>query len=159
MSLLFSASMARSQQLNPSVMAADGGISKAAGISLEWTLGETFVESISTTDRLYTQGFHQPVLFAKNFPVAEQPVLGYVITVAPNPVESVLTAIIASPTNEKIYLTLIDFTGRRFSVPTAYGKFSTVKMDMSGKISGIYLLEIRNVSGQLIKTYKIIKGL
>ena len=155
---LFTALLVQSQQLSPSVLAADGGISKAAGISLEWTLGETNTESLSATDRLYTQGFHQPILLAKIFPAAEQPVTGYLITVAPNPVLSVLSATIASPNDEKVILTLIDFTGRRFPVKTANGKFSTVNVDMSGMISGIYLLEIHNASGQLIKTFKIITG-
>jgi hypothetical protein len=156
---LFIASLAQSQQLSPSVLASDGGISKAAGISLEWTLGETFVESRSTTDRLYTQGFHQPVLLVKNVITPfEQLITGFQVTVAPNPVESVLTATIVSPGNENIYLTLIDFTGRRLPVQTTNGKFSSVHVDMSGMISGIYLLEIRNESGQLIKTFKIIKG-
>jgi hypothetical protein len=155
---LFIVSLVQSQQLSPSVLAADGGINKAAGISLEWTLGEITTESLSTTDRLYTQGFHQPVLFAKNFPAADQPVTGYVITVAPNPVLSILRASIASPKDEKILLTLIDFTGRKFPVQSANGKFSTVNVNMSGMIAGIYLLEIRNASGKLIKTFKIIKG-
>ena len=152
------ASMVQSQQLSPSVLAADGGISKAAGISLEWTLGETITESLSSTDRLYTQGFHQPLLMAKILPSAEQHVTGYIVTVAPNPVQSILLATITSPNDEKILLTLIDITGRRFPIQSAIGKFSTVNVDMSGMISGIYLLELRNTSGQLVRTFKIIKG-
>lgn len=160
LALLCLAVCTHSQKLTPSVLAADGGISKAAGISLEWTLGETFIESLSTTDRLYTQGFHQPLLIAKVFPApVEQALTGYQVTVFPNPVESFLTATVASPKNERIYLTLIDFTGKRFPVQSATGKFSTINVNMSARVSGIYLLEVRNESHQIIKTFKIIKGL
>ncbi len=156
---LFTIIMARSQQLSPSVLAAEGGINNAAGISLEWTLGETLVESLSTSNRLYTQGFHQPLLLVKKKPVAvEQTPTGYGITVAPNPVRSYLTATITSATVEKMFLSLIDFTGRVIPIQAVYGKLSTVKINMSAMMAGIYLLEIRNVSGKLINTFKIIKG-
>jgi hypothetical protein len=157
---VFLTAWARSQQLNPSILASDGGISNAAGISLEWTLGETMIESLSTADRLYTQGFHQPVLFAKGVTAPIEPVVSrYIISVAPNPVESLLKATITSAGNEKFSLSLIDFTGRRYSVPSAYGKSSTVYVDMSAMTSGIYLLEIRNELNKVIQVFKVFKGL
>lgn len=156
---LCTAVLARSQQLSPSVLAADGGISKAAGISLEWTLGEIAAESIFTVDRLYTQGFHQPVLIAKNVQTdAKLLVTGYHVSVAPNPVQSVLTATVSSPIEGNVYLSLIDFSGRRYPAQLMDGKSGTAQVNMSGMISGMYLLEIRNGAGQLIKAFKIIKG-
>ena len=151
--------MGRSQQLIPNIIASAGDISKAAGISLEWTLGETTIESLSTADRLYTQGFHQPLLIARTFLINSAHLLtGYKITVAPNPVQSVLTATISSPLEEKVFLTLIDFSGRRYQLQTVNAKSATAKVDMAGMIAGIYLLEVRNTSGQLIQSFKIIKG-
>jgi len=156
---LCAGSTVRSQQLSPSIIAAAGGINKAAGISLEWTLGEPIIESLSTADRLYTQGFHQPVLLARNFQVnKEQLLTGYQVTVAPNPVQSLLTATILSPKDEKMFVTLIDFTGRRYGVQTVTGKAGMATIDMSGMIAGMYLLEVRNTGGQLIRSFKIIKG-
>lgn len=155
---LFIFAFARSQQLSPNVIAPDGGISKARGISLEWTLGETSIESLSTSDRIYTQGFHQPLLLAKSFqPIAEITLAGYQVTIAPNPVQSMLTVNLTSLNNEKVYLTLIDFTGRRLPAQVAWGT-GTAKVNMGGMVSGIYLLEIRNASNQLVKSFKIIKG-
>lgn len=147
------------QQLSPSVIAAGGGTDKAAGISLEWTLGEPFTESLPVSDRLYTQGFHQPLLQVTKMPVTIiRPVTNYKITVAPNPVQSYLTATINAPNTDKVILSLIDFAGRVIPVKSASGKFSTVKVDMTGMIAGIYMLEIRKASGELIQTFKIIKG-
>ncbi len=50
------------QHNNQSVIAAAGNISKAGNITLEWTLGEPVIETVSTTLGLLTQGFHQPLL-------------------------------------------------------------------------------------------------
>ena len=156
---IFPAAMIHSQQLSPTVISAAGDVSKAAGISLEWTLGETTIESLSTADRLYTQGFHQPLLIARTFLInSAQLLTGYKITVAPNPVQSVLTATISSPLEEKVFLTLIDFSGRRYQLQTVNAKSAIAKVDMAGMIAGIYLLEVRKESGQLIQSFKIIKG-
>ena len=160
---------ARSQQLSPSVIASDGGINKAAGISLEWTLGEPTIESLSTTDRLYTQGFHQPLLQVKvnavpvakvtPGPIAEAILTAsYKITVAPNPVQSILLVNIASLKTEKLNLSLVDIVGRQIMVQAFNGKSNTIQVDMSRLQSGSYLLELRNVGGQLIKSFEIIKA-
>lgn len=151
--------MGHSQQLIPSIIASGGDISKAAGISLEWTLGEPIIETLSTADKLYTQGFHQPILIARTFYInTEQLLTGYLVSVAPNPVHSVLTTTISGPKDEPVFITLIDFTGKRFRSQAVSGKFSRAPMDMSGLIAGIYLLEVRNTAGQLIRSFKIIKG-
>lgn len=163
-------STVHSQQLSPSVIAAQGGISKAAGIALEWTLGEPFTESLPVSNGLYTQGFHQPLLqviqisktltkqvagYAKT---VTKPVTNYKITVVPNPVQSYLTASITAPNSDKIIVSLIDFAGRVIPVRFASGIFSTVRVDMTGMIAGIYMLEMRKATGELIQTFKIIKG-
>ena len=153
------AAFARSQQLSPSVIASDGGISKASGISLEWTLGETTIESLSTSDRLYTQGFHQPLLLFKNFqPAGDITLAGYQVSIAPNPVRSILTIHIISLNNEKIYLSLIDMAGRRSPAQVINGRSGMAGVDMSAMNAGIYLLEVRNSANELIKSFKIIKG-
>ena len=51
-----------SQRLSPEVLAVGGGIDKNGSLSLEWTLGEAVIETVSLSDRIYTQGFHQPML-------------------------------------------------------------------------------------------------
>ena len=49
-------------QITPStisVISAQGGFDKTESISLEWTLGENFVETVSLENNIFTQGFHQ----------------------------------------------------------------------------------------------------
>lgn len=162
---------AQSQQLNPSVIAAEGGVNKAAGISLEWTLGEPFTESLPVSDGLFTQGFHQPLLVVTKMPVpvpkpvtgykiavVPAPITNYKITVAPNPVQSYLIVSIPAPNPEEVILSLIDFAGRITPVRSVNGKATTIRVDMTAMIPGIYLLEIRKPSGELIQTFKIIKA-
>ena len=155
------AGFARSQQLTPSIIASDGGINKAAGISLEWTLGELTVESLSTADRLYTQGFHQPLLVVKNLPLVEvkevKMLAEYKITVAPNPVLSILMVNINTEKKEKLNLTLTDVAGRQILVQAFNGRSNTTQIDMSRMTSGVYVLELRNLTGQLIKSFQVIK--
>ena len=159
-------SKVHSQQLSPSVIAAQGDISKAAGIALDWTLGEPFTESLPVSNGLYTQGFHQPLLqvieisktLTNQVAGYTKPVTDYKITVVPNPVQTYLTASITAPNNDKIIVSLIDITGRVIPVKFAGGSYSTVRVDMTGMIAGIYMLEIRKATGELIQTFKIIKG-
>lgn len=161
----------QSQQLNPSVIAAEGGVSKAAGISLEWTLGEPFTESLPVSDGLFTQGFHQPLLLVTKMPVpvpkqvtnykitvVPAPVTDYKITLAPNPVQSYFIVSMPAPNPEEVILSLIDFAGRITPVRFINGKATTIRVDMTRMIAGIYLLEIRKPSGELIQTFKIIKA-
>lgn len=149
----------QSQQISSSVIASAGGNNNAVGISLDWTLGETAVESIYTTDRLYTQGFHQPILIAKSFTIqTENWTKDYRIELAPNPVQSNLYVCINSTAGEKSFLTLVDIVGRRYTTQVATGKISNTIVDMSGLFPGVYLLEVRNAESRLIKTFKIIKG-
>lgn len=164
-------SKAHAQQLSPSVIAAQGGISKAAGIALEWTLGEPFTESLPVSDGLFTQGFHQPVLVVTKMPVpvpkpvtgykiavVPAPITNYKITVAPNPAQSYLIVSMPAPNPEEVILSMIDFAGRITPVRFINGKATTIRVDMTSLIAGIYMLEIRKPSGELIQTFKIIKA-
>jgi len=148
-----------SQQLSPSVVASGGDISRSATISLEWTLGEFAVESVNSDRSLYTQGFHQPYLQVKEIHTAtiatETP--DYKITIAPNPVQSVLNVNLQQFIDEKLSLTLVDLYGRRVMTKVVEGKSTSSLIDMSGMMQGIYLLEIRNAKGQLLKVFRVVK--
>lgn len=145
------------QQLTPSVIASDGGTAKAADISLSWTLGEYAVETIPAGGKLYTQGFHQPLLMAKVLYAAnEKVVTGYSVSLAPNPVQSLLNITIDAPTQENVQVSLVDLVGRSMLTKQASGKGS-MQLDMSFYISGVYLLTVKTLSGQLIRSFKVIK--
>lgn len=146
------------QQISSSVIASGGGISKGPGIILEWTLGELSTESLSVRDKLYTQGFHQPILLAKKIMPKANPSSGYLISVAPNPVQSLLSVTISKNEKGELTVTIGDFSGRRFESKSVKSEEEKVDFDMSARIAGMYLLEVRKSNGELVESFKIIKG-
>lgn len=61
-SLLFLllAAVVSAQSLSPSVIASAGGSYASNQFSLDYTLGETFITTLTASNNILTQGFHQP---------------------------------------------------------------------------------------------------
>ena len=156
---LFINVIAYSQQLSPSLISAAGGISKIQGITLEWSLGEIAIESVSASNRLYTQGFHQPTLlvsaFQKGIISAEST---FNISIAPNPVQSTLQISYVVSTEQELYVILSDFMGQTYVTKKLSEKTGFATIEMSGMIAGAYFLRVQTKDGVLIKSFKIIKG-
>ena len=153
-----------SQELKQNVIAPAGGIDKTSSISFEWTLGEFAVETITATKNLYTQGFHQPILMVKSFHSPPKPeslndiLSAYKVLLAPNPVQSFVNIYIGSKENEKFSLTLYDMNGRKIISRLVTGNNLTVRIEMGTFSSGVYLMDVRNDAGTMIRTFKIVKA-
>src|SRR5437773_7725492 len=147
---------ASAQQLSPSVIASAGDISGSMFTTIERTLGEFAVESVSSGNQFYTQGFHQPVLIAKEFfsPTKNELVAGYKITAFPNPVLSVLQVRIESSTEEKIFLSVIDLNGKMIFTQSANSIAGFIRVNMASVAQGMYVVKIRKANGQLLKMFK-----
>lgn len=148
------------QRHGPSVLAPAGGSAQTKTLDLDWTLGEPVVTTAYTADRLYTQGFHQPTLRVEE--VATRVKLSgadaaYQISVAPNPVVSVLTVAITAPDEKPLALSLLDLNGHQQFTQTLTGGTTSSQVDMAHLPTGTYLLRINQSAGQPVKTYKIIK--
>lgn len=153
-----------SQSLKLNVIASDGGVSKIGNMSLEWTLGEFAVETISAGKNLYTQGFHQPILAVKktNYSPVHESLVDhtnfYRVLLAPNPAKSFVNVFIAAEKNEVHLFTLFDLNGKKVLVKQGNGKDYSVRIEMEQFASGMYLLDIRDKYGVMIKSFKIIKA-
>src|SRR5690349_1308491 len=82
----------RAQEKTTSVISAAGGIAHSNTLSLEWTLGEPVSETAISSSRMYTQGFHQPMLQIKKLDTPKE--ISSVfnsILVYPNPSASLVT--------------------------------------------------------------------
>ena len=55
-----------SQSLSKSIIASQGGVDSTADLTLEWTLGENFIETVSEANNIYTQGFNQSYTNSEN---------------------------------------------------------------------------------------------
>ena len=146
------------QRLSPSVLAVSGGTATTQTMTLDWTLGEAVVETSYTPERLYTQGFHQPLLQVSELQNQINPDAGYTITVAPNPVTSYLTVGITAPQEDPLQLRLTDLNGRQYTLPILPATTRSTQVDMTQFPTGTYLLHINSVDGRLLKSYKIIKA-
>lgn len=150
-----------SQKLSPEVISSAGDISKTASVSLEWTLGETVIESSKTVNKYYTQGFHQTylkVFSANNESLASD----YDMTVFPNPVEATLEIKLSNenlPQDNigKVDLFLIDIRGQQILAQKANEKSGSTFLDMTALPSGTYFLKAQKENGLLLKSFKIIK--
>lgn len=146
------------QRLSPSVLAAGGGSARTATMSLDWTVGESVVGTVTASDRLYTQGFHQPLLQVSEQPNLPDADAGYKFTVAPNPVVSSLRIDITAPDSGLLQLLLTDLRGHQYSFPLLPANTTSTQIDMTAYPAGTYLLRIGKADGPLLKSYKIVKA-
>ena len=147
-----------SQSLSPSVVAVSGGTIRTQTMTLDWTLGESVVETATTPDRLYTQGFHQPTLLVSEQPNLVDADAGYQFTVAPNPVASYLKIDITAPESSPLQLLMTDLLGRQYNLPVVPASTKSTQIDMTLFPAGTYLLRIGKADGPLLKSYKIVKA-
>ena len=144
------------QSLELSVMTSGGDFVTGKSASLSWTLGEMVIETVSTTDQYLTQGFQQPFneLMTSIEPESEE----ITVSVYPNPAK------------DHVY---VDITmGIRLSCCRI--EMTDLKGEMvyqSGKLCGsvhhsipivrfpssLFLIKIMEESGEVLKTWKIIK--
>lgn len=139
----------------PSVIGAAGGTHSRQEISLDWTLGETFVESTVSGNRWHTQGFHQPLLSAKAlFP---SNAMGYDVKIFPNPASELLNIFIKTTEEEILNLKLVDVTGKTIYNQVVPPRTAEVQLILKHVPEGMYMLSIVNPSGYRINSFKIIK--
>ena len=107
---------------------------------------------------MYTQGFNQPSLsVAVTSPVTANNVV-YNISIAPNPVVSILNFSINSEKNIQVFVTVADIRGVIFMQKTTGSSSGTLQLDFNNLPPGTYTLTVRDgVSAHVIKTYQIIK--
>ena len=143
----------------PEVVSSYGGAGNDGTTVLEWTLGEPRIDLVSKADLLYTQGFHQPLVYLPRTK-ADTVVLRSIKVVAfPNPVGSVLNVKIESIRSYRaLTIDLTDLNGmllQRKQVNT--GKSDYFTLQMGGYMAGSYLLVVRDNTGRIITTIKIEK--
>ncbi len=140
--------------IQPSVLGAAGGSHSIQAIGLEWTVGESFVESVTLGKRWYTQGFHQPLLYISAFGSKDQT---YAIRIFPNPAHEDLFLHIQNPPKENLNLQLMDVTGRVVHGQQLPAGTAFWNMPLALIPEGIYLLSVMNTKGYRIDSFKIIK--
>lgn len=155
--LVLCAMISFSQNLSKSIISAQGSFDSTGKITLEWTLGENFVETLTRSNSILTQGFHQPLGKSKS---DLQKSLGiassFNINISPNPVTSMINIKIIGKYVAPMNVILFDINGRHIKdFPPIVS--NSISYNMDNLASGTYILKISNPEGISIKTSKIIK--
>jgi len=140
-----------------SVISAQGGFDKTESISLEWSLGEIFVETVSLAGIIFTQGFHQSFSNASTLAIDAIPETLFKSVVYPNPVNNELNIQLSKSENSRFNISLYEITGRFIKQSSVNTKNSSITINVRDLSSGMYILQISNVDRSLIETHKIIK--
>jgi hypothetical protein len=133
------------------VISAQGASYSNSNGSIDFTIGEVVTATLTNTNNILTQGFHQTnlsVLAVDDFDINFQ------ARVFPNPTQNVLQLDIQnfSGLNYKLY----DIQGRQLSISKIDKKNTVINTAQYAK--GMYLLVILNENKQKLKTYRIIKN-
>jgi len=119
--------------------------------SIDFTIGEVVTATLTNTNNILTQGFHQTnltVLAVDDFDINFQ------ARVFPNPAQDVLQLDIQNfgGLNYKLY----DIQGRQLYSAVVGNKNTLI--NTAQYANGMYLLVILNENNQKLKTYRIIKN-
>lgn len=146
------------QDIESSVVASQGGYDKTGSVSLEWTLGENSVETVTHKNNIFSQGFHQSFI-SKTTKIVKREIFEYPldIIVYPNPVTANFTVYLSATFDSVLNADLYDITGRLVKHSVINKMENTLVYEAGGMPSGIYLLRVSNSSGLLLKAQKIIK--
>ena len=149
--LLFLSGGALSAQLQ--VIATAGDVNENDNGSISWTLGETVVGTLETSDGIVTQGFQQSNLEVTTT-VEEPEDLDIQTTAYPNPVQNQLTVEVQNQENLELHYQLFDLNGKLLQEePVEASRFT---LSLGEYPAGQYILQIRS-DQELIKSFNIVK--
>ena len=132
-----------SQNLSRDVIAAQGDFDQNENMTLEWTLGDAFIETVASTDNIFTQGFQQSFLMTvarlDTKDIENNP---FNIVLYPNPVDAFLHVYVKSPNRTGLNISLYDVTGKFIKQESALETDKDITLNFSFLTSGIYILKI-----------------
>ena len=148
----------------PEVISAYGGSIKTSGLFFEYTLGETEVETMKKPGLVYSQGFHQPLVYFMKAKEKDTVLLLSTdmirIKAYPNPVSSVLKVKVEMPANIGLGIDLMDIFGhvlQRQDIKPGLN-YNTMEFNLSRYPGGNYYLIVKERNGKIINTIKLIKA-
>jgi|SRR6185436_7320123 len=166
--LLAGAITMNAQSIEKNVIASAGKTLIAGNIQLDYTVGETFVQTFTTANNSLTQGFHQPALTITRFAdpedttnilpaerLNEKLISGIDLTVYPNPAVDFINIRLNHAIDESLAITITNMQGQL--VKQEIMQQQTMQIDFSDLVAGTYLVMVKNAKGDLNNTYKVVK--
>ena len=153
------------QTINNNVIASGGTSLKKGNMQLEYTLGETCINTLSSSSNKITQGFHQPNIVVARIAASELPeniseltstsdekiAEDLSLNIFPNPTTDFVN--ITSESTVEINLTLIDASGK--IIQNLKHNSNQTQIDFTSIKAGTYFIVAQ--SGNAKNTYKVIK--
>lgn len=149
------ADLATRQQLERDVLSSAGNVSKSNSMQLDWTLGEPCIETMSSTNGMYTQGFHQPIVVITKETIVKGTKMK--IIAAPNPVSTKLKVSFEAEKEESLILSVRDAAGRTILTRNVRTTDRGIEINMSGLSQGLYILNVQNQQGVMLDNIKLVK--
>lgn len=133
-------------------LVSQGGFNHSSGMSISWTLGEFFTETVNYGDKIFTQGFQQPNIEVDKLPSPD----GHTIEARlfPNPTQDWIRLQLTEATG-RYQVEVIDVTGRIFS--DSWYEKTEILIDVRGLPTGQYFIHVIKPSDQKRSTYSIVK--
>ena len=156
------------QSMNPSVIASQGTYNETASFSLEWTLGETFIETTPVRALILTEGFHQPTIpfkdvwsvsspFFDHNGVEGNPNVQFSIEVYPNPFQSEISVEIDGELDQDYKVTLLSTNGMIVRESRILSGTGVTNIDGLELPPATYLVKVQGVSDAKLCVREVIK--
>lgn len=156
--LLGSFAAAHSQSISNQVVSTSGSSGSGGGLFVDFTVGEIVVQSLSSSNYIVTQGFHQT--YIENVSVDNQPGLQVKIELYPNPTADEVTVQLSGEELPDMLASLYDATGRMLMSRLLFEgnqQSATLKVDVRSLAAGTYYIQLQNDKQQPVKTLKVQK--
>jgi len=142
------------------VFASGGVAADEDSVHLSFTIGEAITPTATTLSGTLevTMGFQQPIQEFDVVGLPEVSEVGY--EVFPNPTSGLISLKLNSERPVTLLVEVLDARGRSTAVPTQRLGFvgtNESTINLSTLADGLYLLQIRELEGQMFKTLKIQK--
>jgi len=133
------------------VISSQGDSYSNANGSIDFTIGEVVIATITSGSNSLTQGFHQTNLTVLAIDDFET---NFKAKVFPNPTKEILNIDILN--FEGLNYLIYDISGRQLLKSKIINKVTSLKVNTLA--DGVYLLVINGENNQKLKTYRIIKN-
>ena len=138
------------------VVGSTGHVGVQQGLQYSYTVGETVIATLSSDNRILTQGFHQPEQ-TKIVSVGDPDFVDWDIQVFPNPVTDVLTVRVSADKGNALRVTVVDLVGSVILQEEILAEPDGSQVDCRSWQPGVYFIVLRDPAGRGMASTRVVK--
>ena len=150
--MIFMSIDGQAQEQQQYVFASQGNYTESGDMSVSWTIGDSFITTVESSDGTLTQGFQQSFLKIKKVQNIE--LASFNAQVFPNPTSGILNVRLEDEVKEYT-MEILDVTGKLMHKSNENQRL--VEMDMTSYASGQYFIRLFNLNEKTMSIFEIIK--